>query len=85
MTVRQKRRMKRRIQRTFAWAIFYAFEIVFALVPAALISTIVIPIAMESRGYFAIGGEWLAVLATFYIAYVFIHKRACDILFREEE
>lgn len=85
MTARQRRRIKRRAQRAVAWTLVYIFEILAAAVPTAIAAAVFVPWAEAERGYFAVGGEWLAVAFVFYISYVAIHNAICDALYGKEE
>lgn len=85
MTVKQKHMVKRKARRAAAWTVLCSIEAIIAAVPAAILAVVLIPFVAAQRGYYAYGGEWFAVLAVFYLAYLFIHKKVCDELFREEE
>lgn len=81
MTARRKRRAKR----IAAWVILYAAEVVIALIPAAAAAAILIPWVLADRGYFAVGGEWIAVGLIFYLTYVSIHNIVCSKIYGKEE
>lgn len=85
MTAKQKRIVKRKAERAAAWTIICAVEIILAAIPTAVLAALVVPFATALRGYFAYGGEWLAVLVAFYLAYFYIHKRVCDKIFGKED
>lgn len=85
MTARQRRRRKRKAKRAAAWALVYIFEVLMSAVPTAITAAVLIPWAAAERGYYAAGGEWLAVAFVFYISYVAIHNAVCDKIYGKEE
>lgn len=82
---RRRRKRRRRIQRAAAWTLIYAFEILLAAAPTALLAELLLPAVMQQRGYFAIGGEWLLLAIIFCVAYQKIHNAVCDRIFGEDE
>ncbi len=40
-----------------------------SVIPAALVGMRAIPYALEERGYFAVGGEWMLVICSFFVTY----------------
>lgn len=84
MTAREKRQARRRREYIIAWVIVYAFEAIMAAAAAALTAVVLIPITLQERGCFAVGGEWIAILAVYWLTYRFIHNRICDKIYGEE-
>lgn len=78
------KRKKRKIKRIVAWTAVYLFEIFVAAVPTVITAAILVPAALRERGYFAIGGEWIAVGIVFYTSYAIIHNAVCDAIFGKE-
>lgn len=86
MTRAQARRRKKRRQKLLqigTWAALILFEIFFATVPAGILASILLPLVKRERGYTAIGGEWLLILAVFYITYSIIHWWICKKIIKE--
>lgn len=79
--VRRTARRKRRFERVCAWGLVFAYELIAAATPAAVLAAILVPAAYAQRGYHAIGGEWLAIAAVFCVGYTAIHRRICDKIF----
>ena len=50
-------------------------HVLMALVPAAIVAVVVIPLAMAERGYWAIGGEWLIAVLVFFVSYLFLEAK----------
>lgn len=80
---KRRRNRKRKMQRIAAWAGLYAAEILAAAVPTAVVSAVVLPLAYRSRGYYAVGSEWLMIILAFVVAYTVIHEWVCNKLFEE--
>ena len=78
-------RLKRSTKRAMAWAVIFEVELISAAIPTALTALILIPVANAWRGYSALGGEWLAIGAVFYICYCQIHACICNAVFGKEE
>lgn len=80
MSAKEKRRRRRRrkAQRMGLWGLLLLVELVVAAVPAALVALMLIPAGYAARGGPAIGGEWLAIGATFTVAYAVIHNFVCN-------
>ena len=85
MTRAQARRRRKRRQRLLQIGTLMAlilFEILVAVVPAGILAAILLPLVKRARGYTAIGGEWLLILAVFYITYSIIHWWICKKILR---
>ena len=80
MSAKEKRRRRRRrkLRRMGLWGLLFLAELVVAAVPAALVALTLIPAGYTARGSPAIGGEWLAIGATFTVAYAVIHNFVCN-------
>ena len=60
------------------WALLFLAEAVAAAAPAALLALVLLPRGYAARGGPAMGGEWLAITATFTAAYAAIHNFVCN-------
>ncbi len=80
MSAKEKRRRRRRrkAQRMGLWTLLFLAEAVAAAAPAALVALALIPTGYSARGGPAMGGEWLAIAATFTAAYAAIHNFVCN-------
>lgn len=87
MRAKRKRRARaaRRAQYIVSWTLVYLFEVIWALLPAMILAVIVVPIEIERRGGFSVGGEWLLICAVFYVAYKHIHELVYRKIYGEEE
>lgn len=64
-------------------AIMLLVELAVSAIPAGILAAALIPLAEQERGYFAIGGEWLAVAATLCCTYCAVHLWLCKKLCKE--
>ena len=78
MSAKEKRRSRRKAQRMGLWTLLFLAEAVAAAAPAALVALALIPTGYSARGGPAMGGEWLAIAATFTAAYAAIHNFVCN-------
>lgn len=81
---RRRKRRKRKIQKVAAWTIFYGVELILSLAPAALLMAILLPMVYRDRGYFAFGGEWLAISIMFCTTFKAVNDWFYDMIFGEE-
>lgn len=79
---KQKRPSRARI--AGLWGLLILAELTIAAVPAGAVAMLLIPAAYRFRGYPAIGGEWLAIIAIYCGAYALIHRWLCDQIFKED-
>lgn len=77
MSAKEKRRRRRKVQRAAIWTLILLAELITAAAPAALLAQVLIPTGYAARGYPAVGGERLAIAATFAVAYAVIHHFVC--------
>ena len=63
-----------KFQRTIAKAIQFFIKIAVSVIAAWLTSLWAIPAAYAERGYYAVGGEWILILAAFGFTYWAITK-----------
>lgn len=82
---RRERKEKEQREVFIAWTIIYALEAIISAGPAAVIGVVLIEIALKERGCWAVGGEWIAILAVYYVTFRTVHKLICDLIFGEEE
>lgn len=66
---------KRQLQRAIARTILFLIKTAISTFAAWLISLWAIPAAYAERGYSAIGGEWILIIATFSLTYWAITAR----------
>ena len=78
MSAKEKRRRRRKAQWMGLCVLLFFAELVAAAAPAALVALALIPTGYSARGGPAMGGEWLAIAATFTAAYAVIHNFVCN-------
>lgn len=71
----KKRAPRRALERYAAITLLFLSEIIVAAGAGFLVALWAIPAAYRARGYDAIGGEWLLILAVAATAYHIYHKR----------
>lgn len=82
---KRRRRLKRQAQYIGAWTLVFAFELLVAAAPTAIVAAILIPITYQQRGGFAVGGEWMVMLFLFCAVFSKIHRTVYDRIYGEEE
>ena len=73
--------IKKRLKRNIAIAVLFVTEIVAAAAAGTLAAIPLLPLAYRERGGWAVGGEWLLILAAAVFGYALYHRW----LFREPE
>ena len=56
------------------WSFIILISSIYAGSTAFLVALVTIPAAYQERGYWAIGGEWIAVLGSFVITFLVSRK-----------
>jgi len=90
--VRTVVKTKRLLQKVLAffrpiilWVLILVTELLLSAVPAALVAAELLPLAHAERGRMAFGGEWLAVVLVFGIAFYAIRTEVCNRTKKEED
>lgn len=78
-----KKEVARKLRVAAILAAMILTELVLAAIPAGIVAAALVPLAERERGYFAIGGEWLAVAITLCSAYCAVHLWLCKKLCEE--
>lgn len=85
MKRRRKQKRPSRARIAGQWGLLMLAELIVAAVPAGAVAMLLIPEAYRFRGYPAIGGEWLAIIATYCGAYALLYHWLCDQIFKEDK
>ena len=56
----------------------FIFEITVGLILGALTAVVLLPICCESRGYFAVGSEWILIIGVAYAGFIACNKYIFD-------
>lgn len=76
--------MKRILKRIALRTLLVLIKLAISTSLAAGTAAVLVPLAYQERGYEAIGGEWILIVAVFCITYSILHKGLCSIIFKEE-